>query len=72
MLLRMLVGTQRQTSRAAIELAKVSLKNDRQFNAFVRKLREAENQAALTCLRAAQEFGYVSKEVGPEELRFMR
>ncbi len=71
-LMRILTAVVRSTSTTAIRLARVSLRNDRQFDEFQRTLRKEEADAKATCLKACKDFGFVDGAVDMEDLKHMR
>jgi hypothetical protein len=71
-LMRILVKAQRETSHEAIDLARLSLKNDRQFEAFQKVLRGIEKRQREEALSVAQSLGIIDFSVTADDLRTMR
>lgn len=71
-LLRMFVNINRRLGTDAIRLAESSLKNDRQFKAFQRTIRGKQTEGLTMFVRAAQDFGYLSQEISPDEIAHIR
>ena len=71
-LCRCLVGAQRGLTHKALDQARMSLKNDRQFDQFERSLRGEERRLREETLANLINLGIADPTVGPDDLRHMR
>jgi len=71
-LMRILVHVERQVTSEALRLARVSIRNDRQYEGVQRSLRAKSTESRDLCLKAAQDLGFVDQSLTPDDLRHMR
>ena len=71
-LFRCLIGNHRGLSHQAIDQARMSFKNDRQFNQFERSLRGAERGLREELLKNLKNLGIADTSVTQDDLRHMR
>jgi hypothetical protein len=71
-LFRCVIGNHRGLSHAALDLARVALKNDRQLQQFERTIRGAERGLREELLANLRNLGIADPSVGADELRHMR
>ncbi len=71
-LFRCLVGSQRALAHQALDQARMSLRNDRQFDQFERSIRGAERRQREELLANLVGLGLADPSVGPDDLRHMR
>ncbi len=71
-LLRILVNVDRSVGNKSVEMARMALKNDRQFEEFQRQVKTEQARAKTLCLKACQDLGFVDKTVTEEDLKYMR
>lgn len=71
-LFRCMIGNHRGLSHTAIDQARMSFKNDRQFDQFERSLRSKERSLREELLKNLQNLGIADSSVTKEDLRHMR
>jgi hypothetical protein len=71
-LFRCVVGSQRGLSHVALDQARMSLRNDRQFEQFERSLRGQERRVREELLGNLKNLGIADPSVGSDDLRHMR
>lgn len=71
-LLRILISVERQVSSEALRMAKVAIRNDRQFDEVQKSIRFKGREARELCLKSAQDLGFIDQSITPEDLRHMR
>lgn len=71
-LFRCVVGGQRSLSHQSLDQARMSLRNDRQFDQFERSIRGAERRIREEILANLKSLGIADPSIEPEDLRHMR
>ncbi len=71
-LFRCVVGGQRSLSHQALDQARMSLRNDRQFEQFERSIRGAERRIREEMLANLKSLGLCDPTVSDDDLRHMR
>lgn len=71
-LFRCLVGSQRSLTHQALDQARMSVRNDRQYDQFERSLRGAERRLREELLLNLKNLGVADPSVESEDLRHMR
>lgn len=71
-LMRIMAHVERQVTSEALRLARISLRNDRQFEEVQRALRAKSTESKNLCLKACQDLGFVDRSLTVEDLRHMR
>lgn len=71
-LMRILTHVERQVTSEALHLARISIRNDRQFDEVQKSLRAKATESKELCLRSCQDLGFVDKSITVDDLRHMR
>jgi hypothetical protein len=71
-LMRILAHVERQVTGEALRVARIAIRNDRQYDEVHRALRAKATEAKNLCLRSCQDLGFVDKSITPDDLRNMR